>query len=245
MPPSTAVVGPLVVVLLVLPWRSDVPGAAAALLTLVVVVAVAARGHRAAGWLASVSAAVWFDLFLTRPYESLAIATRDDVLTAVLLAGVGVAVTELAVRGRRHRATAALDEGYLHTIARVADLAATAGAHATAAAVRTALGEVLPAHEVRFERGQAGGLPRLGGDGRIALRGGGEGAWPVGQVGLPPTPFEIVAERGGVGYGRFVVTADPHAHPDRTALVVAKVLADQAATALAQEARRPTTTARH
>ena len=40
------------------------------------VVAVAAAGHRAAGVLAAVSAAVWFDFFLTVPYERFTITGR-------------------------------------------------------------------------------------------------------------------------------------------------------------------------
>ena len=69
-----------------------------------------------------------------------------------------------------------------------------------------------------------------GADGRLGTD---DGWWPTTQVGLPPMPFEIVAERGGVGYGRFVVDGR-RAHPDATALRVAKVLADQTATALAR-----------
>lgn len=232
---AAAVLLPLLVVLVVVPFRTHVPGSSAALLAVVAVVAVAQEGRRPAGWLAAVSAAVWFDLFLTRPYGSLSIHSTEDVVTAALLVVVGVAVTELAVRGRRHRATADLDEGYLRTLSRVGELAGSHGAHATAAAVRDALVEILGAREVRFERGQVGGMPRLDASGQIAVD---DGAWPVGQVGLPPMPFEIVAERGGVARGRFVVQAGPDARPDRTARRVAKVLVDQVATALAHEGGR-------
>jgi hypothetical protein len=231
LPLLAAVLGPLVVALVVLPWREDVPEAAAALVMVVAVVALAARGHRAAGWLAAVAAAAWFDLFLTRPYGSFAIDSRDNVETAVLLVVVGVAVTEIAVRGRRHRLVAGIDDGYLRTIARVAQIAGAGNAHATAAAVREALTEVLGADEVRFERGALGGLPRLDADGTLRTD---DGRWPVGQLGLPPMPFEIVAERGRIGYGRFVVHVPGGTPAEVTALRVAKVLADQAATALAR-----------
>lgn len=237
LPLVAAVLGPLVVALVVLPWRTDLPGSAAALLMVVAVVAVAARGHRVAGLLAAVSAAAWFDLFLTTPYGSFDIAGRDDIETAVLLLAVGAAVTELAVRGRRHRAVAELDASYLAAIARTAELAGGgAGVHATAAAVRDELRRILGTDEVRFERGQLGGMPHLAADGRLVTD---DGWWPTSQVGLPPMPFEIVAERGGVGYGRFVVDGRG-AHPDPTALQVAKVLADQTATALARSSRART-----
>jgi signal transduction histidine kinase len=86
-------------------FRTSVPNASLALILIVVVVAVAASGHRAAGVLGAVSATAGFDVFLTRPYGRLSIATRGDVQTTLLLLAVGLAVTELAVRGRqRHRA---------------------------------------------------------------------------------------------------------------------------------------------
>ncbi|MHA3701893.1 DUF4118 domain-containing protein [Jatrophihabitans sp. YIM 134969] len=235
--PIVAVLAPLAIALVVLPWRDDLPGSAAALLMVTVVVAVAARGDRGAGVLASISAAAWFDLLLVRPYESFAITSREDVETTALLLVVGVTVTEIAVRGRRHRSHADLAAHQLRTISRLADLAATdTGDRTTVAATRTALAEVLGGAEVQFERSRLGGMPRLHADGRIG--GDDDVVWPVEQVGLPPMPFEIVAERGGVGYGRFVVHAHPAAHADRSALLVAKVVADLAATALAREHRR-------
>ena len=72
-------------------------------LLVTVVVAVAANGQRVAGLLAAVSAAAWFDFFLTQPYERFAITHREDIETTVLLVAVGAAVTKLAGRGRRHK----------------------------------------------------------------------------------------------------------------------------------------------
>lgn len=230
-----AVLAPLVVALIMLPWREDLPGSAAALVMVAVVVAVAARGDRAGGVLAAVSAAVWFDLLLVRPYGSFAITSRDDLETAVLLLVVGVAVTEIAVRSRHHRAGVELATHQLETISRLADLAGSdTGERTTIAAARTALREVLGGGEVRFERTGLGGMPRLHADGRLTSD---DVVWPVAQVGLPPMPFEILAERGGVGYGRFVVQAAAGTPATTTALQVAKVLADLTATALARESR--------
>ena len=78
---------------------------------LLVVVAVAANGDRLAGALAAVSTAVWFDFFLTQPYERLTITRRTDIETTVLLLVIGVAVTEIAVWGRRHHAIASRRAG--------------------------------------------------------------------------------------------------------------------------------------
>ena len=89
------------------------PNTDAALVLVLVVVAVAANGFRAAGYLAAVSAAVWFDFFLTQPYQRFTIDRVADVRTTVLLLLVGVAVTEIAVWGRRKAALASGQEAYL------------------------------------------------------------------------------------------------------------------------------------
>jgi K+-sensing histidine kinase KdpD len=60
---------PLTVAAILLPWRASWSNTNVALLLVVAVVAVAAIGSRAAGALAAVSAAAWFDFFFTRPYE--------------------------------------------------------------------------------------------------------------------------------------------------------------------------------
>ena len=92
--------GPFAACALLALVRSSVPNTDAALVLVLVVVAVAANGFRAAGYLAAVSAAVWFDFFLTQPYQRFTIDRVADVRTTVLLLLVGVAVTELAVWGR-------------------------------------------------------------------------------------------------------------------------------------------------
>ena len=87
-----------------IPLRDTIVSTNVALLLVVTVVAFAATGRRAAAVLAAVSAAVGFNLFHTEPYLSLRISSSDDLETALLLLVVGLAVGELAVRGRRARA---------------------------------------------------------------------------------------------------------------------------------------------
>lgn len=82
------------------PFRHSFANTDAALLLVAGVVAVAALGNRPGGWLAAVSAGIWFDFFLTKPYEHFSITSRTDIETTVLLLVVGVGVTELAVWGR-------------------------------------------------------------------------------------------------------------------------------------------------
>ena len=73
---------PVALAAALVPFRSSIPNTDAALAMILVVVAVAANGYRLAGILAAVSVAVWFDFFLTRPYETVlhhpADRHRDD-----------------------------------------------------------------------------------------------------------------------------------------------------------------------
>ena len=140
-----ALAAPLLLTVILVPFRASFPNTDAALALLLVVVAVAANGYRLAGYLAALSAAVWFDFFLTRPYEELTINRRADIETTVLLLVIGVAVTEIAVWGRRQHAAASRRAGYLDGI--------NAAAHAAAAGdspselidqVSASLAELLP-----------------------------------------------------------------------------------------------------
>ena len=79
--------------------RASFANTDAALVLVAVVVAVAADGALAAGYLAAASSAVCFDFFLTQPYERFTISRRSDIETTVLLLVICVAVTELAVWG--------------------------------------------------------------------------------------------------------------------------------------------------
>ena len=91
-----ALVGPLLVALALVPFRTDLSRTNAALVLVVVVVAVAAFGNRVAGAVAALSAAAWFDFFLTRPYPRFTINGGEDIETAVLLLIVGLIVSRLA-----------------------------------------------------------------------------------------------------------------------------------------------------
>jgi hypothetical protein len=116
---------PLALTAVLIPFRASFPNTGAALALVLVVVAVAAAGRRLAGTLATVSAAAWFDFFLTVPYERFTITRHADAETTVLILAVGIGVTEIAVRGRRQNAAAARRAGYLDGINAAARAAAT------------------------------------------------------------------------------------------------------------------------
>ncbi len=97
---------PIALTAALVPFRDRVANTDAALALILVVVAVAAAGNRLAGIAAAVSAAAWFDFFLTKPYEHFSITRAADVWTTVLLLVIGAVVTEIAVWGRRQYAAA-------------------------------------------------------------------------------------------------------------------------------------------
>ncbi|MDQ1716214.1 MAG: hypothetical protein QOE89_167, partial [Pseudonocardiales bacterium] len=72
----------------VAPFRHSFANTDAALLLMAVVVAIAALGNRLAGIVAAVSSAVWFDFFLTAPYQRFSITSRTDIETTLLLLAV-------------------------------------------------------------------------------------------------------------------------------------------------------------
>ena len=122
-----AVVLPLGVAAILVPFRSSFANTASALILVAVIVAVATLGNRVSGFVATVSATLWFDYFLTRPYEKLTITHRPDIEVAVSLFVVGIIVTELATRNRYHRATAAEEAEFIGLIHEISELA-TSGA---------------------------------------------------------------------------------------------------------------------
>jgi Domain of unknown function (DUF4118) len=189
-------------------------------------VAVAAIGSRAAGALAAVSAAAWFDFFFTRPYERFTIRGSADITTAVLLLAVGVAVSQLAARARRLRVITITDAGYLAQIHEAASIAKSAEAGTVVDTVKAQLISVLDLEDCRFEYGTLlGHPPRLESDGSVVI---GHTRWDVEQFGLPAGEIELRTFANGQYYGRFMMSPRPAAKPSLQARLVAVTLADQA-----------------
>src|SRR5690348_13178820 len=178
---------PLALAAILVPFRGSFPNTDAALAMILVVVAVAANGYRLAGILAAVSAAAWFDFFLTQPYERFAITRRADLETTVLLLVIGVAVTEIAVWGRRQHAASSRRAGYLDGIHAAAQAAATGSSPiALIDQVASQLTRVLSLQACRFQYGAAGlGRPaRMQHDGMVMTAQ--QQPWDAGAEGFPP-----------------------------------------------------------
>jgi hypothetical protein len=229
---ATALVAPLVAALILAALRNSVPNSSAALLLVLVVVGVASAGDRPAGLVGAASAALGFDFFLTRPYGQLAIASAIDLQTALLLLGVGVAVTEISYRRRRQQEIASARLGHLQGVESAARVAAEGSSSPSALIEKVAaqIVEVTGLAKCGFDYGMGLDYPRLQADGDLRWR---DQIWDVDSYGLPVgKDTELVVESGGRFMGRFLLRAGPGARPSHAQLQVAAALAAQAGAAL-------------
>jgi K+-sensing histidine kinase KdpD len=231
---AAGLLAPLALAAVLIPFRASFANTDAALAMILIIVAVAAAGNRLAGLVGAISAAAWFDFFLTRPYEQFAITRAADIETTVLLLVIGAAVTEIAVWGRRQHAAASRRAGYLDGINDAAR-AVAAGDSPSALIDRIAasLTQLLSLSSCEFQYGVAGiGKPaRLDHDGAVIAGG---RPYDVQAHGMPGGGgTELLVESGGRLQGRFLMLAGQAARPSREQLLVAVALADQAGAALA------------
>lgn len=227
-----AVLGPLVTCAVLAAFRQDVPAATAVLVLVLWVVAVGSTGDRLAGLLAAVSGGVWFDFFLTAPYMRFTIDNADDIEAAVLLVVIGVAVTEIALWGRRHQAQAARRFGYLEGVLSTARSVSSGEVPPTAVVevVAREIAELLGADSCRFVAGPVhdARVGVLDHDGALVHEG---RVVDVDKRGLPYDEYvAIVVRRDQQVAGHFLVSATTRmAYPSREERRVAVLLADQVA----------------
>jgi hypothetical protein len=231
---TAAVLAPIVVGALLGLARGIVSTNNAALVFVLVVVAVAVTGYRAAGLLAALVGTASFDFFLTEPYLNFVIMKRDDLEAAVLLALIGLAVTETALWGRRQQARAS----YLDGVVAAARLAASGvlSPSEVVELVGRQIGDVLDLDGCRFDAGPSHrDRPRLQADGSITWRG---RSVDVDREGLPTLDvIELPVASAGVDRGRYLLTSTSKVRrPDLERRQVAVTLAEQAAAAVAGDA---------
>ena len=228
-----ALVLPLGVAAILVPFRSSFADPASALVLVAVVVAVAAVGHRTAGFLATVSATLWFDFFLTRPYQRFAITHRPDIETAVSLFVVGIVVTELAVRNRHHHQAATEESEYVGLIYEVSELAALGTSpEEVIERVRTELIDLLHLRACHFESGEPERpRRRIEDDGHVML---GSTLWGVHDMGLPGRELELLVKSHGRTLGRFVLKPTPGFPVSLRRRLVAVTMANQVGPAIGQ-----------
>lgn len=230
---AIALLAPVAVCGLLVPLRDVVQNTNAALVLVLVVVAVAAAGQRLAGVVAALSSAIGFDLLLTAPYGQLTIANPADVETAVLLTVAGLAVTEIALWGRRQQSRSSTREGYLAGVVAAARIVASGETSLPDLTDRVGrqIRDVLDLDACRFEPGPAQEGARIDRDGTVF--------WNDHQVNVErdglPTMDEIhlPVESHGSVYGHYVLTsATKIRRPELEQRLVAVTLAEQVGAAL-------------
>jgi len=226
-----AVLAPIIVALLLTPWRDRLAAADDALLLVVVIVAVATAGRRWAAALCAVAAALSFDFFLTRPYQSLRITRSSDLTTEVLLLVVGLLVGDLAARGRHHRTTAQEGRGHLAALHAVTELAAAGGEpEDVARLVADELRRLLHLRSCTYATGDGGLAARLLPDGEVLV---GAVAWNTEDLGLPHRGVDLPVRSGGEVVGHFLLVPEPGVRVTRDVLLVAVSLADRVGASVA------------
>lgn len=228
---AAGLIAPVATCAALAPFRGSLPNTDAALVLVLIVVAVAALGNRLGGLLGALSAGVWFDYFLTKPYESFSIDSRQAVETTVLLLVIGVGVTELAAWGRRQHYQSGQQSGYLAGLHAAAEVAATGGSPTRLTGqIVEQLTELLDLRSCHFHYGTGLGNPRLLHDGRLAW---GDKPWDIDRQGLPKNEeTELLVSAGGGYRGRFLMTPTGNSRPNLTQRLVAVALADQVGAAL-------------
>jgi len=232
---AAAAIAPLLCCAGLAAFRESITTATVVLVLVLIVVAAAATGDRLAGILAAVSAGAWFDVFLTEPYLQLKINDPNDIEVSALLVLVGVAVTEIALWGRRQQARASIREGYLDGVLGTSEIIAVRNTSPEALISHVAhqIVQVLDIDECQFVLGPGPGPQgvSLDRDGHVTRRG---HRVNVERDGLPTDDhIGLVVRHKDVVHGQFVLTAATHVvRPSVVQLRVVALLADQVGAAL-------------
>ena len=205
-----------------------------ALVLVVIIVGAAIFGGRLAGALTSIAAALAFDYFHTQPYYDLRIEDRENIITAVLLIIVGLAVGELAVRRAASRREVQM---YAKGASRLEEVAAVVAAGANLdevwPVVRHALTDQLDLSACRFEPyAPTSALTTIERDGQLSSL---HLDWvPGGGFALPAEGVAVPVVHQGRPLGRLVLVPQKGHGTTKPQRRVAVALADQLAVAAAR-----------
>jgi Domain of unknown function (DUF4118) len=220
-----AILAPIAVAAALIPWRTSLDTADSALFLVVVIVAVASTGRRVAALLSALVAALSFDFFLTRPYYSFRITRHQDLITELLLLVVGIAVGELAARGRIHRRQAAESQETVALLHSVTELVATGQEpQDVIRAARTELGQLLALRDSSFTRRDPGrAMARITPRGELTVAG---RTWVTEDLGLPTSRVDLPVRAQGWLLGHFLLTPTRGEPVTREHLLAAVAIAD-------------------
>ena len=211
------------------PFRSALGNANVALLLGLVVVATAAFGGRQPAIVASVLAALAFNVAHTRPYLSFKIDARVDVMTTLLLVVTGLVAGEATERGWRSRDAEQHRVRQIEQLHRIAELASSASdARAIWPTVRDTLCAELHLGRCWFEPADHQGFPfpELGHNG-IVDRSKENLRWRPDGFELPRNGVGLAVTAAGRELGRLVMLPDPGHGLSPTDRRLAVAVADQ------------------
>lgn len=223
---------PVVVALVLVPFRRELDNANLALILVLTVVVAALLGGRGAGALAAIMATLSFDFFLVRPYLSMDIETSDDIETVLILLGVGLLVGEMASRGRRSQRGRERAAEAIARVHRVADeVAQGTPIDDVVGSVTRELRSLLSLHDCWLEfRPFVYVMPCLERGGTINQP---EHRYFEGGIALSEDGTELAVLEQGQQVARLVLIGNPEVAVTIEERVVAVALADQLGTALA------------
>lgn len=231
--------GPLTVATVLSPLRAQPQSTTIVVVVLIFVIATAAvLAGPSAGAVATIMAALSFDFLFIRPYLVLKVDSNDEPWPVVLLLAIGLGIVALA-RRRRPQSTGTTapatgpQPNQSRHIQRVVHLIEQgADPHDLISAVQAELTGLLLARSCRFETGEAT-CPRL----RIERNGavsGRDAALP-----FPPEDLELPVCRGSHIVGRFVLTPTTGVSVPLEHRIVAVILTDHLAAAVASHQASP------
>jgi hypothetical protein len=232
---AIAAFGPLLVSGVLVSFRDNLAAANVVLVFVVVIVLAATVGTRVSGAVAAVVAAMSFDFFFTKPYQSLKISSSNDIQTTVLLLAIGLLVAEIVTFSRQHRRTSERRSDEIARLHRVAELVASdSDAEDVVLSVQAELIGLLSLRDCRFETPPfMSELPQLERNGAIA---GDHRHWIAGEYTLPEQGAQIPVLGRGKTFGRLVLVPDLSVGVAIEQRVVAVALADQLGAAFAADA---------
>lgn len=144
---------------------------------------------------------------------------------------MGLAVGELAARGRAHRADAAERKGEMALLYSMTELAASG--HDSRLVIETALAglqKLLALKDCHFTRHDPGPMAaRITPDGDLTV---GDESWNTADLGLPTKRVDLPVRGGGWLMGHFLLTPTPGRPVLHQQLVVAEAIADQVGASL-------------
>ena len=209
-----------------------------ALILVLFVIGSAAVAGRSAGVVTALCAALSFNFFHTRPYNTLRVDDAKDVLTIVLIVVVGLAVGALGVARNRQSDTRRSHLRSMHVMEHIASLVNLGrGTDEVWPVTRQGLIDLLGLQGAELEvPAGSDALPQIEHDGRVDSP---QRTYVRDGFTLPPNGVSLPLSADGRPIGRIVLMGDPGHGTTREQRRAAVAIADQFA--LAFHRPHPTT----